>query len=84
MTRRAFLKASALAPVLAPAVVAIGGIPTARSQGVPPLAQFLPPPLPTLPPIKEAHWLDQNWSTEDRHWFHHASQGTATFPVSYT
>ena len=34
-------------------------------------------------PIKEAHWLDQNWSTEDRHWFHHASQGTATFPVPY-
>ena len=33
---------------------------------------------------KEAHWLDQNWSTEDRHWFHHASQGTATFPVPYS
>jgi hypothetical protein len=47
------------------------------------IAQFLPPPLPTLTPIKEAHWLDQNWSTEDRHWFHHASQGTATFPVPY-
>jgi mono/diheme cytochrome c family protein len=47
------------------------------------IAQILPPPLPTLPPTKEAHWLDQNWSTEDRHWFHHASQGTATFPVRY-
>jgi hypothetical protein len=47
------------------------------------VAQVLPPPLPTLAPIKEAHWLDQNWSTEDRHWFHHASQGTATFPVPY-
>ena len=33
--------------------------------------------------MKSAHWLDQNWSTEDRHWFHHASQGTATFPVPY-
>jgi processive rubber oxygenase RoxA-like protein len=47
------------------------------------IAQVLPPALPTVPPIKEAHWLDQNWSTEDRHWFHHASQGTATFPVPY-
>ena len=27
--------------------------------------------------------LDQNWTTEDRHWFHHASQGTATFQVPY-
>ena len=33
--------------------------------------------------MKAAHWLDQNWSTEDRFWFHHASQGTATFPVPY-
>jgi hypothetical protein len=47
------------------------------------ITQILPPPLPTLPDIKEAHWLDQNWSTEDRYWFHHASQGTATFPVPY-
>jgi hypothetical protein len=47
------------------------------------LAQLLPPPLPDRAPIKEAYWLDQNWSTEDRHWFHHASQGTATFPVPY-
>jgi hypothetical protein len=47
------------------------------------IAQFLPPPLPTVPRVKEAHWLDQNWSTEDRHWFHHATQGTATFPVPY-
>jgi NTE family protein len=39
MTRRAFLKASALAPVLAPAVVAMGGVP-ALAQGMPPLAQF--------------------------------------------
>ncbi len=44
---------------------------------------MLPPPLPKLAPVKAAHWLDQNWSTEDRHWFHHASQGTATFPVPY-
>ena len=36
------------------------------------------------PPVKAARWLDQNWSTEDRHWFHHTSQGTATFPVPYS
>lgn len=47
------------------------------------VAQLLPPPLPDLAPVKAAYWLDQNWSTEDRHWFHHASQGTATFPVPY-
>jgi mono/diheme cytochrome c family protein len=50
---------------------------------VPPLAQILPPPLPALAPAKRAVWLDQNWTTADRHWFHHASQGTATFPVPY-
>jgi hypothetical protein len=47
------------------------------------LAQLLPPALPDRAPATAAYWLDQNWSTEDRHWFHHASQGTATFPVPY-
>jgi hypothetical protein len=47
------------------------------------LAQVLPPPLPARPPTTAAHWLEQNWSLEDRHWFHHVSQGTATFPVPY-
>ena len=47
------------------------------------LAQLLPPPLPDMPAVKTARWLDQGWSTEDRHWFHHASQGTKTFPVPY-
>ena len=47
------------------------------------LAQLLPPPLPHMPTVKSARWLDQNWSTEDRHWFHHVSQGTKTFPVPY-
>jgi mono/diheme cytochrome c family protein len=47
------------------------------------IAQILPPPLPDRAPLKSAVWLDQNWSTEDRHWFHHASQGTATFQVPY-
>lgn len=47
------------------------------------LGQLLPPPLPNMPPVKQAHWLDQNWNTEVRHWFHHVSQGTRTFPVPY-
>jgi hypothetical protein len=47
------------------------------------IAQALPPPLPYRAPAKSAAWLDQNWTTEDRHWFHHASQGTATFQVPY-
>lgn len=28
-------------------------------------------------------WLDQNWDDDERHWFHHASQGTSTLPVPY-
>jgi hypothetical protein len=47
------------------------------------LVNLLPPPLPDMPAVKTARWLDQNWSTEDRHWFHHVSQGTKTFPVPY-
>jgi hypothetical protein len=76
--------AAGLAGLGLAALVIVAEFPNQLGTIVPPLAQFLPPPLPTLSPIKEAHWLDQNWSTEDRHWFHHASQGTATFPVPYT
>lgn len=65
------------------AIVAIAEFPDQLQKILPPLAQVLPPPLPELARIKEAHWLDQNWSIEDRHWFHHASQGTVTFPVPY-
>ena len=44
---------------------------------------LLPPPLVAERPRKGCAWLDQNWSAEDRAWFHNVSQGTATFPVSY-
>jgi hypothetical protein len=64
-------------------LVAIAEFPDQIGKMVPPLAEFLPPPLPDSAPARQAHWLDQNWSTQDRHWFHHASQGTATFPVPY-
>ena len=65
-------------------LVAIAEFPDQVGKIVPPLAQLLPPPLPERAPAREAYWLDQNWSTQDRHWFHHASQGTATFPVPYS
>ena len=65
------------------AIAAIAKFPDQVGTIVPPLAQYLPPPLPNRAPAKTAYWLDQNWTTEDRHWFHHASQGTATFQVPY-
>ena len=46
-------------------------------------ANGLPPPLPDDATITERHWLEQNWTGRQRYWFHHASQGTATFPVPY-
>ena len=75
--------AIALIAIIGAAFVAIAEFPDEVGKIVPPLAQLLPPPLPDRGPTKAAYWLDQNWSTEDRHWFHHASQGTATFPVPY-
>jgi hypothetical protein len=50
---------------------------------LPLIGDLVPPALPARVPVKAAYWLDQNWATEDRFWFHHASQGTATFPVPY-
>lgn len=39
--------------------------------------------LPENDPVSEARWLPQNWSPEDRFWFHHASRGTASVLVPY-
>ena len=47
------------------------------------IAALVPPGLPPYQPAKTTTWLDQSWSDTDRHWFHHVSQGTATFPVPY-
>ena len=47
---------------------------------------FLVSCAPTLPPatqVDQARWLGQNWSDDERFWFHHASQGTSTLPVPY-
>lgn len=51
---------------------------------LPGIGKLVPPALPARMEVKAAYWLDQNWSTEDRFWFQHASQGTATFPVPYS
>ncbi|WP_316225601.1 toll/interleukin-1 receptor domain-containing protein [Bradyrhizobium sp. SZCCHNS3052] len=45
---------------------------------------LLTPQLPEALPTSEAYWLDQNWSNEERHWFHHAQLGAATFPIAYS
>jgi mono/diheme cytochrome c family protein len=47
------------------------------------LARYLPPALPPATTINRAYWLNQNWTGRDRYWFHHTTQGTATFPVPY-
>ncbi|MEA3274900.1 MAG: hypothetical protein U9Q81_06325 [Pseudomonadota bacterium] len=39
--------------------------------------------LPENDPVKEARWLEQNWNPEERFWFHHASQGTASVLIPY-
>lgn len=47
------------------------------------VAQLLPATLPQPSKIEQAYWLPQNWSAQQRYWFHHTSQGTATIPVPY-
>ncbi|MBP2303145.1 di-heme-cytochrome C peroxidase [Azospirillum picis] len=41
------------------------------------------PTLPTTSPVREARWLAQNWKPGERYWYHHASEGTSTFPIPY-
>jgi len=48
------------------------------------LLQACAPTLPKSTNIDSVRWLNQNWSADERHWFHHASQGTATLPVPYS
>jgi hypothetical protein len=47
------------------------------------IAQVLPATLPSPSKVDRAYWLPQNWSAQERYWFHHTSQGTTTFPVPY-
>jgi hypothetical protein len=39
--------------------------------------------LPEYTPIGNVTWLDQNWTPQQRDWFHHADQGTQTFGIPY-
>jgi len=39
--------------------------------------------LPSQPAYDNVVWLEQGWDEKERHWFHHATQGTKTFPVPY-
>ena len=41
------------------------------------------PAIPQNSPVDKVRWLQQNWSAAERHWAHHASQGTATLPLPY-
>lgn len=41
------------------------------------------PSIPENSEVDEVRWLAQNWSGEERFWFHHATQGTSTLPVPY-
>ncbi|MBA7676800.1 hypothetical protein ES703_85045 [subsurface metagenome] len=74
---------AALIALLAAFIVVFAEFPE-LIRPVPLLGQLEPPALPERQKLRAAYWLDQNWSTEDRFWFHHASQGTATFPVPYS
>ncbi len=46
-------------------------------------SELSPPELPKNPPYSKAVWAAQNWTPDERFWFHHASQGTSTFPMPY-
>ena len=39
--------------------------------------------VPNYQPIDTVVWLPQNWTAEQRDWFHHADQGTQTFGIPY-
>ncbi|HEV3059838.1 MAG TPA: di-heme-cytochrome C peroxidase [Vicinamibacterales bacterium] len=39
--------------------------------------------VPTYPAAGRTVWLDQNWTREERDWFHHVDQGTQTFRIPY-
>ena len=38
---------------------------------------------PERAPITQSVWIEQGWTAAQRSWFHHASQGTGTLPVTY-
>ena len=42
-----------------------------------------PPELPAAQTASKTTYLEQNWTSEQRDWYHHVSQGTATITVPY-
>jgi hypothetical protein len=48
-----------------------------------PLVQVLLAPLPNLPKPEKVAWLEQGWKADAAGWYHHADQGTRTFPLPY-
>jgi hypothetical protein len=61
-------------------IVAVVGI---ASVAVGVLVHKLTIEVPNYPPVGRTVWLSQNWTREQREWFHHADQGTQTFRVPY-
>lgn len=55
----------------------------ASMSGCAKLGALFPPAIPKNTPVKEVRWLNQNWTDDERFWFHHVSQGTSTLPVPY-
>jgi hypothetical protein len=39
--------------------------------------------VPNYPSANEPVWMPQNWTPQQRDWFHHADQGTQTFGIPY-
>ena len=71
---RSTFKIASLSVVFIGVAVAVGAVFVKREIEL---------PLPTVPPIQRKVWLDQNWSTDQRAFFHHASQGSTTFGIPY-
>jgi hypothetical protein len=80
---RALAKATAVIVALAAGLTVLFAEFPGLFRPLPVIGKLVPPALPAHMPMKAAYWLDQNWSIDDRFWFHHATQGTATFPVPY-
>jgi hypothetical protein len=80
---RSLAKATAVIVALAAGLIVLFAEFPGLFRPLPVIGKLVPPALPAHVPVKAAYWLDQNWPTDDRFWFHHATQGTATFPVPY-
>ena len=83
MTYKRLLEAWLVTTVVALSVATIVLAPGLIDKASKALDKFLPPDLPEYTLPEQGRWLDQNWSAENRFWFHHTSQGTSTLPLPY-